>query len=73
MNVWVVTSEELGNYSFLIGVYDSQEKARTAATQYLKDLGYTDVDINYEEDEISEYWNDKYSDDAVIIEHTRLV
>jgi len=71
MIVWVVTFEEFANYSTLVGVYDSQEKARTAAMQYLRDCGITDVD--YDEDETNEYWGDKYSDKAAIIERTRVV
>jgi hypothetical protein len=71
MTAWVVTSEELRNYSFLIGVYDSQAKAQAAAMQYLKDYGFTDT--YYEEGERSEWWSDKYSDSAVVIERTQIV
>ena len=73
MNVWVVTFEEFRNYSSLIGVFDSQEKARAAARQYLKDLGYTDNDFDYDEDGISEYWSNIRSDRTMIIERTQIV
>ena len=73
MNVWVVTFEELNNYSHLIGVYDSQEKARAAAKQYLENMGWADDYTDYGKDDISEGWSDKYSDNAVVIERTKIM
>jgi len=73
MNVWVVTFEELNNYSHLIGAYDSRKKARAAAKQYLEDLGLINDYTDYGKDDISEGWSDKNSDNTVIIERTKIM
>lgn len=69
MEVWVVTF----NYSILVGVYDSQEKAHAAAKQYLADMKYTDICTHHGKNMIGEWWRDESSEYVIFIEHTRVV
>lgn len=73
MDVWVVTFDETKNYSHLIGVYNSQKKARAAAKQFLKDLGLANDYTDYGKDDISECWSDENSDNTVIVERTKIM
>lgn len=73
MNVWVVTFDGVNDFSHLIGVYDSQKKARAAVKQYLENLGLADDYTDYGKDDISECWSDENSDNTVIIERTKIM